>query len=79
MRRLRLLALLIVLVLCGWGGRSPPTLVDEVLGTSMRYDHVTFFVCRGRAAGFIVAQRGARTKRGVAIGGDAEKVHARYG
>jgi hypothetical protein len=58
---------------------SGPTVIAGGCGTSLRYDHVTFFVCRGRVGGFIVAQRGARTKRGVAIGGDAEKVHARYG
>jgi hypothetical protein len=58
---------------------SGPTVIAGGCGTSLRYDHVTSFVCRGRVGGFIVAQRGARTKRGVAIGGDAEKVHARYG
>jgi hypothetical protein len=40
--------------------------------------HVTFFVCDGRVDGFIVAQNGAHTRQGVAIGDDAKKVKARY-
>src|SRR5207237_9003299 len=34
----------------------------------LRYDHVTFFVSDDRVDGFIVAQSGAHTTRGIAIG-----------
>jgi hypothetical protein len=55
-----------------------PTVIAGGCGTNLRYDHVTFFVCHGRVDGFIVAQNGAHTKRGVAIGDDAEKARVRY-
>ena len=55
-----------------------PTVITAACGTSLRYDHVTFFVCDGDVDGFIVAASGARTSRGVAIGDDAKEVHARY-
>jgi hypothetical protein len=35
-------------------------------------------VCDGRVDGFIVAQSGAHTTRGIAIGDDAKKTLARY-
>ena len=50
-----------------------PTVIAGGCGTNLRYDHVTFFVCDGRVDGFIVAQSGARTTRGVVIGDDARK------
>jgi hypothetical protein len=55
-----------------------PTIIAGGCGTNLRYDHVTFFICDGRVDGFIVAQSGAHTTQGVAIGDDAKKVRARY-
>jgi hypothetical protein len=55
-----------------------PTVIAGSCGTSLRYDHVTFFVCHDRVDGFIVAQNGARTTRSIAIGDDAAKARARY-
>jgi hypothetical protein len=55
-----------------------PTVIAGSCGTNLRYDHVTFFVCDGRVDGFIVAQSGAHTTRGIAIGDDAKKARARY-
>jgi len=55
-----------------------PTVVAGGCGTALRYAHVTFLVCGGHVNGFIVAQRGARTERGVAIGDDTDRARARY-
>ncbi len=55
-----------------------PTVIAGGCGTNLRYDHVTFFVCDGRVDGFIVAQSGAHTTRGIAIGDDAKKARALY-
>ena len=55
-----------------------PTVIAGACGTTLRYDHVTFLVCDGRVTGFIVAQSGARTERGVAIGDNADKAASRY-
>jgi hypothetical protein len=62
-----------------------PTVISEPCGTapndgpmSLRYDHVSFFICDGRVDGFIVAQNGARTRRGITVGDDADRVQARY-
>jgi hypothetical protein len=55
-----------------------PTVIAGGCGTKLRYGHVTFFVCDGRVDGFIVAQSGAHTTRGIAIGDDAKKARARY-
>jgi len=55
-----------------------PTVIKLSCPTKLRYEHVSFFVCDGRVYGFIVAQSGARTRRGVTIGDEHPKVRARY-
>jgi hypothetical protein len=55
-----------------------PTVIAGGCGTSLRYDHVAFLMCKGHVIGFIVAEQGAQTRRAVGIHDAAHTVPARY-
>jgi hypothetical protein len=57
---------------------SPPSPREGDRDYALRYDRVTFFAIRGRVHGFVTADRGATTLRGVGVGDPLDAVHDSY-
>ena len=56
---------------------SAPRACKSTVAT-LRYDHVSFLLCGDRVYGVIVAVDNARTRRGIAVGDDLDKVRRVY-